>query len=123
MRTDVVVVNESLARHLSTDGDVVGQTLVWPGEDEQPDRAFEVVGVVRDASQETLLDAPGPVAYFSLPQNYSRPGNAVLLKVRGDPAAAVDAMERELRAVDTRLAIVNILRTGKSSAVPSTPRE
>lgn len=105
----VVVVNESFARRLSSGGDVVGHTLVWPGTDEEPDQAFEVVGVVRDASQETLLDAPGPVAYFSLPQLYSRPGNALLLRVRGDPALAVDMMERELRAVDTRLAIVNIL--------------
>jgi putative ABC transport system permease protein len=107
--TGVVVVNESLARRLSTDGDVVGQTIVYPGDDGEPDRSYEVVGVVRDASQETLLDAPGPVAYFSLPQQYSRPGNALLLSVRGDPSAAVDMMTRELRAVDTRLAIVNIL--------------
>ncbi len=57
----------------------------------------------------TLLDDPGPVAYFSLPQVYSRSGNALLLKVRGDPVVAVDEMERELNAVGTRLAIVNIL--------------
>ena len=105
----VAVVNESLATRLSTDGDAVGQTLMWPGGDSEPNRAFEVVGVVRDARQVTLLDAPGPVAYFSLPQQYSRPGNAVLLKVRGDPGVAVGMMERELRSVDTRLAIVNIL--------------
>ena len=67
------------------------------------------MGVIRDARQVTLLDPPGPVVYLSLAQVYSRPGNAVLLKVRGDPAAAVEMMRRELRAVDTRLAIVNIL--------------
>ena len=105
----VVIVNQTLAKRLSTDANAVGQTLVWPGSDEQPDRGFEVVGVVRDASQEALLDAPGPVAYFSLPQLYSRPGNALLLRVRADPGAAVEMMRRELRAVDTRLAIVNIL--------------
>jgi len=105
----VVVVNESMAARLSGDGDVVGQTLVWPGADEEPDRAFEIVGVMRDARQVTLLDPPGPVAYVSLPQVYSRPGNSVLLRVRGDPAVAVEEMERELHAVDTRLAIVNIL--------------
>jgi putative ABC transport system permease protein len=105
----VVVVNESLATRLVADGDAVGRTLWWPGEDDQPDRGFLVVGVVRDARQETLLDDPGPVAYFSLPQSYSRPGNALLVKVRGDPAAAVRLLERELHALDTRLAIVNIL--------------
>lgn len=105
----VVVVNESLARHLAADGDAIGRTLWWPGEDGRPDQGFVVVGVVRDARQETLLDEPGPVAYFSLPQSYSRPGNALLLKVRGNPAASVRLLERELRELDTRLAIVNIL--------------
>jgi putative ABC transport system permease protein len=105
----VVVVNEALAERLWTGDDPLGRVLVDPSEGDEPQRTFEVVGVVRDASQETLLDAPGPVAYFALPQQYSRPGNALLLKVRGDPLSAVAMMERELRTVDSRLAIVNIL--------------
>jgi len=105
----VVVVNESLARRLSADGDAVGRTLWWPGDEDQPDRGFDVVGVVRNARQTSFLDEPEPVAYFSLPQHYSAPGNAFLVKVAGDPAAAVDRMEQELRAVDSRIAIVNIL--------------
>jgi predicted permease len=105
----VVVVNETLASRLSSDGEAVGRILVLPGADGAPDQGFEVVGVVHDASLETLLDPPGPVAYFSLPQQYSRPGNALLLKVRGAPSVAVEMMRQELRAVDTRLAIVNIL--------------
>lgn len=105
----VVVVNQALANRLVPGGEAVGQTLWWPGEEGQPDQGFEVVGVVRDARQVTLLDDPGPVAYFSLQQSYSRPGNALLLQVRGDPAAAVTLLEQELHEVDTRLAIVNIL--------------
>lgn len=105
----VVVVNESLATRLAPDGDVVGHTLTWPERGEEPARRLEVVGVVRDSKLVTLLDEPGPVAYFSLPQEYSRPGNALVVKARGDPEPAVDAMRRELRDVDTRLAIVNIL--------------
>jgi len=99
--TPHIIVNESLASRLAADGDAVGQTLWWPGGEDQPDRGFEVVGIARDAKQVTLLDDPGPVAYVSLQENYSRPGNALVLKVRGDP--------QELHAVDTRLAIVNIL--------------
>jgi ABC-type antimicrobial peptide transport system permease subunit len=55
------------------------------------------------------LQEPGPVAYFSLPQHYSAPGNAFLVKVAGDPAGAVMRMEEELRAVNSHIAIVNIL--------------
>jgi predicted permease len=105
----VVVVNESLARRISEDGNAVGRTLWRPGGDGEPDRRFDVVGVVRNARQTTLLDEPEPVAYFSLPQHYSAPGNAFLVKVVDDPTAAVDRMEQELRRVDTRIAIVNIL--------------
>ena len=105
----VVVVNESMARRISPDGNAVGRSVRQPGGDGGPDRDFEVVGIVPDAHLVTLLDEPGPVVYFSLPQNYSRPGNALLLKVRGDPRGTVDLAERELHAVDTRLAIVNIL--------------
>jgi putative ABC transport system permease protein len=107
--TPVVVVNEALAVRLAGDDDAVGRSLRWPGTGDEADRNLEVVGVVRDARVVALLDDPPPVAYLSLPQHYSRPGNALLLRVRGDPAAMVDAAERELRAVDTRLAIVNIL--------------
>jgi len=68
-----------------------------------------VVGVVRNARQTSFLEEPEPVAYFSLPQGPYAPGNAFLLSVAGDPAAAVSKMEEELHAVDPRLAIVNIL--------------
>jgi putative ABC transport system permease protein len=105
----VAVVNEALARRMADDGDIVGRRLWWPGDQGAPDRGFEVVGVVRDARQTSFLDVPEPVAYFSLPQSYSRPGNAFLVKVVGDPVAMVDRMEQELHRVDPRLAIVNIL--------------
>jgi putative ABC transport system permease protein len=105
----VVVVNESLARRISENGDAVGQTLWWPAEGDRPARGFEVVGVVRNARQTSFLSEPEPVAYLSLMQQYSAPGNAFMVKVVGDPEAAVDRIERELRAVDPRIAIVNIL--------------
>lgn len=107
--TPVAVVNQTLADRLSPDGNPVGQRLTWPGSGAEPDRTLEVVGVVRDVKVVTLLEEPGPVAYVSLPQMYSRPGNALVVKVRGDPGPAVDTMRRELRDLDTRLAIVNIL--------------
>jgi predicted permease len=108
----VVVVNETLAQPLvgmeGAEG-VVGRQLWWPGEGDVEDRGYQVVGVVKDARQTTLLADPGPVAYFSLPQHYYAPGNAFLLKVAGDPRGMISRMEDELRAVDPRIAIVNIL--------------
>ncbi|MFC1575843.1 ADOP family duplicated permease [Gemmatimonadota bacterium] len=105
----VVVVNETLARRVTADGNAVGRRLLWPAENDTPPRSFEVIGVVKNARQTTYLDDPEPVAYFSFPQHYFPPGNAFLLKVAGNPAAAVQRMEEELQAVDPRIAIVNIL--------------
>jgi predicted permease len=105
----VVVVNETLAERMAGSESPLGRQLWWPGEGDTEDRAFQVVGVVRDARQTTLLTEPGPVAYFSLPQHYYAPGNAFLLKVAGDPKGLVSRMEDELHAVDPRIAIVNIL--------------
>lgn len=105
----VVVVNETLAGRLSEEGNAVGATLRLPGDGNGPEQAFQVVGVARNARQTTLLDEPGPVAYFSYPQHYSPPGNAFLLRVNGNPLGAIQRMEQELHAVDPRIAIVNIL--------------
>jgi predicted permease len=105
----VVVVNETLAERMAEAGSAVGLQLWWPGDGDEEDRGYEVVGVVRDARQTTLLADPGPVAYFSLPQHYYAPRNACLLKVAGDPQNLVRQMEDELHAVDPRIAIVNIL--------------
>jgi putative ABC transport system permease protein len=111
----VVVVNETLAGILTggtgaaVPRDALGRNLWWPAEGDSPERQFEVVGVVGNARQTSLLEEPGPVAYFSFPQHYYRPGNAFLLKVTGNPQGAVQRMEEELRAIDPRIAIVNIL--------------
>jgi predicted permease len=105
----VVVVNESLAERLLGGESPVGWALSLPGDAAMEGREYEVVGVVRNAHQTSFPDEPGPVAYFSLPQGYYRPGNAFLLKVTGDPSLAARRMEEELRAVDPRIAIVNIL--------------
>jgi predicted permease len=105
----VVIVNETLANRMAGNGNPVGQQVWDPGSGEGEERAFEVIGVVRDVRQTNLLGDPSPVAYFSLPQHLYSSGNAFLLKVMGDPAAAVSQMETELHAVDPRIAIVNIL--------------
>ncbi|MGW8265383.1 MAG: ADOP family duplicated permease, partial [Longimicrobiales bacterium] len=105
----VVVVNEFLAERLMGGESPLGWGLTLPGDAGAETREYEIVGVVRNARQTRFPDEPGPVAYFSLPQGYYRPGNAFLVKVTGDPALAVRRMEEELRAVDSRIAIVNIL--------------
>jgi putative ABC transport system permease protein len=106
---DVVVVNEALGRAVFGTADAVGSTLFTPAADSGDVRAYEVVGVVRDTHLTSVLDAVEPAAYFSLLQHYSAPGNGLVVRVSGPPAAQVDRLERALRDVDPRIAIVNIL--------------
>ena len=105
----VVIVNETLAERLAQDGSALGATLWIPADLTGEERGFEVVGVVKNAREISLLEEPGPVAYFSYPQHYASPGNAFLLKVAGNPSAAVSLMEEELHKVDPRIAVVNII--------------
>ena len=52
---DVVVVNEALARLYFADGDPVGRRIWVPAGPDQPERTFEVVGLVADAKLTDLL--------------------------------------------------------------------
>jgi predicted permease len=110
---DVVIVNEALARALFGTLDAVGATLYTPDADGRPERPYDVVGVVRDAHITSVLDAVEPVAYFSLLQHYSAPGNGLVVRVREAGVPSVDRLERALRDVDPRIAIVNILPYGE----------
>jgi predicted permease len=105
----VAVVNSTLARRFFGRGDPVGRRLWWPGAGGGSDRPYEIVGVVRDQKVQDLLAEHEPVVYFSYPQHYYTPGNALLLSTSIAPRAAVPLLEEELRAVDARLALVNAL--------------
>jgi predicted permease len=106
---DVVVVNRAMAQRLFGEGTILGRQVWLPGGEEQEDRGFEVVGVVEDAKIQDFLADPEPVVYFSYPQHYWTPGNALLLSTHIDPRQAVPLLEAELRAVDPTLALVNAL--------------
>jgi putative ABC transport system permease protein len=101
---DVVVVNRAMAQRLFGEGTILGRQVWLPGGEEQEDRGFEVVGVVEDAKIQDFLADPEPVVYFSYPQHYWTPGNALLLSTHIDPRQAVPLLEAELRAVDPTLA-------------------
>jgi len=104
----VAVVNEAMAVHLGGGTHAIGKTIHLVDRVPEVDGDYEVVGVVEDIRLNAFPDESGPVAYFPLPPDRYYPGNAVLLKVSGDPRNAIRQMEDELRAIDPRLAIVNI---------------
>jgi predicted permease len=106
---DVAMVNESLARRFFPGEQPVGRRLWWPGAAEGEDRAFEIVGVVRDTKTRDYLADIEPTVYFSYPQFSYPTGSALMVSVAGDPGAAVPVLHRWLRDYEPHLAIVNVV--------------
>ena len=106
---DVAVINESAAQRFFPEREPVGRRLWWPSAGGQPDREFEVVGVVRDTKTRDFMSQPEPTVYFSYPQHSYPTGSALLVVVQGNAGAAVPQLNRWLRDFEPHLAIVNVV--------------
>jgi predicted permease len=106
---DVAIINEAVARRFFAGEQPVGRRLWWPDRGDGPDRAFEIVGVVRDAKAQDFLAAPEPVVYFSYPQHSYPSGSALMVATTIDPAASIPQLYSWLRRYESHIAIVNAL--------------
>jgi predicted permease len=94
----VLVVNEAFARMLAPNGDMLGRRYHIQG-DAAP--LAEVVGVVSDSKTTQVLRPAEAQWYvtYAQPMLRERPATwFVLVRTRGEPAAAVAALRRELAA-------------------------
>jgi hypothetical protein len=98
----VAIVNEAMSRRFWPDQDPLGKRFRFYGDD----FFHEVVGVARTAKYVTLGEDPQPCAYLPLAQNYSD-GVTVYLRSESDPAAALGAARREVRAIDPGMPVTN----------------
>jgi ABC-type antimicrobial peptide transport system permease subunit len=79
-----------------------------PADGGEPERSFEIVGVVADARFAGVLWEPEPLVYFSFMQYGFRSGGALLVRTEIDPAASIPALRRQLRELDPDLAMINV---------------
>jgi len=102
----VAVVNEGMAKQLWPHQDAVGQRFSYKGahgpfgsaRQSAADSPVTVVGVVKNARVQGLLDAPGNFFYVPQTQNY-KATHVLQLRTSGPPQllrAAVEALVREL---------------------------
>ncbi len=106
---DVAMVNESFVRrHLGGDN-AIGRAIWWPGAMDDGDRAFEIVGVVRDTKTRDYFAEPEPTVYFSYPQHPYPTGSALIVATNGDPRGLVPDLNQWLRNFEPYLAIVNVV--------------
>ncbi|HEY9405078.1 MAG TPA: ABC transporter permease [Pyrinomonadaceae bacterium] len=104
---DVVVVNETLARRLSPDGNALGKHLIERDPFNKKTRFMEVVGVARDSKYLWPTERPRYFAYRPLKQD--TPG-AVSLIVRsdGDRQALANSIRSVLKSISADIPFTEV---------------
>jgi predicted permease len=103
----VVVVNQALVAKYIPSGNAIGTRLVSPCKDpvECPPRT--IVGVVGDVREVGVEETTAPTFYGSFYQN---PWNAsIAIRTSQDPSNLVEALRKEVRAVDAEIPIYDAL--------------
>ncbi len=108
----VVIVDEPLARRMRPDGDVIGRFIkVRDGGQGGEVFSLEIVGVAPGVRQMLIEKEAGPHIYLPFGQNY-RSLMTAHLRIDRDgkeaESAALQAVRREIAAVDDRLPILSI---------------
>jgi putative ABC transport system permease protein len=105
----VVILGQSVARRFWPDGNPVGRRIKWGG-NESPSPWLEVVGVVEDGRYRGLekvsLDAYVPYQQSPWPLNH------LVLRTRGEPAAIVAALRREIASVEPAVRLLDVATVG-----------
>lgn len=105
----VVIVNETMARHLFGAVDPVGRRIVKPGSES----AATVVGVVNDVRRRELSADVEPEVYYPHDQAMWNGDFYVVLRTDGDPAAMAPELRRAVRAQDPTLPVMRLATLGE----------
>jgi putative ABC transport system permease protein len=100
----VAIVNQALAAKFFPGSSAVGKKMWLRGRQNPPS---EIVGVVTDGRTDDLSKAPTPEVYLSFWQNGAF-SKHLLVRTEADPRAMTAAIQRELRAVDSTVAVENV---------------
>ncbi len=100
----VAVLNETAARKLFPDGNVLGRRV---GGSREASGEIEIVGVTRDTKYSSIKDDAPPTMYQNFWQG--QPGGmSFMLRTAGDPNALVAAVRAAVRQVDATLPVTNV---------------
>jgi predicted permease len=113
----VVVVSETISRRLWPDRNALGQVLrlevppsASPRGDAVPSRPFTVVGIVREAGEGYLLPDVFTFRGIYVPVGPEHAGTSLILRVRGEPEQARQALVERLTSVDPGLGSITTMR-------------
>jgi macrolide transport system ATP-binding/permease protein len=93
----IAIINETMATKYWPGKNAVGQRV------KVRDRWLEIVGIAKNSNYRTKLEAPMPFLYVPLRQNWGVQ-NTLLVRTRETPGALLNALSREVHALDPNLA-------------------
>ncbi|MFL6302674.1 MAG: ADOP family duplicated permease [Candidatus Sulfotelmatobacter sp.] len=118
---DVVIINQRAATEYWPGEDPIGKRISFDDDQASPTRWATVIGVAKDAKQDSWAATPLPEVYLAAFQNHDFLGDSgsevashvsyitLVARTSGDPAAAAPAMKEAAWSFDRNLAISEVL--------------
>lgn len=103
----VALINKTMAEQLWPNQDPIGKRISFPGSDKSPQPWRAIVGVVSDVSQYGLDQKP-PMQIYLPHTQFPTSFNSIVVKTEGEPMALLNAVRREILAVDKDQAVFNV---------------
>jgi putative ABC transport system permease protein len=102
----VAIVNEEFAKQIFGGGNPVGRNFHVQGEAGQPDRVYQVVGLVRNTKYYELREDFLPIAFWPSPQDEKPGTNATfMVRISGPARPALDNVKATIAAVHPGIVI------------------
>jgi len=114
--TDVIIVNETLARRITPDGNAIGKRIRM----DSKGGYLEVVGIARDIKYNQLAERPVFYGYLPLAQRY-RPAMTLHIRTNGEPGALINGVRAEVKALDANLPLTNVKTMQEHLRTPLAP--
>ncbi len=110
----VVVIDEALARRFFADSDPIGTHLRVTLGDVTSDRDYEIIGIVQSVKHNTLTEEALPTLYGPMPQipkpvaGFLANNFSLVVRTSMDAQAVAESVRRELRTIDSDVAISTV---------------
>lgn len=101
----VAVVNQSLARRYFGNGDPLGKRFYIQ---DQPEKKFEIVGLVRDEKYASLREDPPPTFYVPFLQEPRGGPISFVFRTGGDPRPSMAGLRQLVGQIDPSLNVKNV---------------
>ena len=101
--------------------DALGKQLTLHGPDHTQTSA-QVVGIAKNGKYQSLGEDAKPFLYRCLLQDY-QPGVQVVVRTRGNPAAVIGVLRREVQRLDSRMALVGAETLEQHMQLPLFPAQ